>query len=190
MGSPVSTVIANLIMEDVEKRALSTFHSPPKIWKRYVDDTFVIIHKNSVEDFLDHLNTIENSIKFTIDKEVNHTLPFLDTLVRRNQHGKFSTSVYQKPTNSNRYLNLRSDHPLEHKQSVVRSLIDRANALCSTTKNRQDEIKHVKDTSKIELVPKHDPHQETFKPHRTTIQRLCHYTILPRNDRKNTALFV
>ena len=48
MGSPVSTVIANLIMEDVEKRALSTFHSPPKIWKRYVDGTFVIIHKNSV----------------------------------------------------------------------------------------------------------------------------------------------
>ena len=59
MGYPVSTVIANLIMEDVEKRALSTFHSPPKVWKRFVDDTFVIIHKNSVEDFLDHLNTIK-----------------------------------------------------------------------------------------------------------------------------------
>ena len=95
MGSPVSTVVANLVMEDVEKRALSTFHSPPKIWKRYVDDTFVIIHKNSVEDFLDHLNTIENSIKFTIEKEANHTLPFLDTLVRRNKHGDFSTSVYR-----------------------------------------------------------------------------------------------
>ena len=47
------------------------------------------------------------------------------------------------------FLNFRSDHPLEHKQSVVRSLIDRANALCSTTKNRQDEIKHVKDTLKL-----------------------------------------
>ena len=37
---------------------------------------------------------------------------------------------------------------------------------------------------KIELVPEHDPHQETFKPHRTTIQTLRHYTILPRIDRK------
>ena len=50
-GSPVSNVIAYLVMEDVEKRALPTFHSPPKIWKRYVDDTFVIINKNSVENF-------------------------------------------------------------------------------------------------------------------------------------------
>ena len=41
-----------------------------------VDDTFVIIHKNSVEEFLDYLNTIENSIKFTIKKEADHTLPF------------------------------------------------------------------------------------------------------------------
>ena len=29
MGSPVSVVIANLVMEDVEQRALATFHSPP-----------------------------------------------------------------------------------------------------------------------------------------------------------------
>ena len=37
MGSPVSIVVANLVLEDAEKRALLTFHSPPKIWKHYVD---------------------------------------------------------------------------------------------------------------------------------------------------------
>ena len=110
-GSPVSIVIANLIMEDVEKRALSTFHSPSKFWKRYVDDTFVIIHKNSVEDFLDYLNTIENSIKFTIEKEADHTLPFLDTLVRRNQHGKFSTSVYRICTVCKKVFNTTNKLP-------------------------------------------------------------------------------
>ena len=29
MGSPVSVVVANLVMEDIKERALSTFHSPP-----------------------------------------------------------------------------------------------------------------------------------------------------------------
>ena len=93
-------------MEDVAKRALSTFHSPPKIWKCYADDTFALIHKNSVIEFLDHLNTIEDSIKFTIKKETDLTLPFLETLVRENKPGDFSTSVYQKPTNSNQYSKL------------------------------------------------------------------------------------
>ena len=98
------------------------------------------------------------------------------TLVRRNQHGKFSTSVYRKPTNSNRYLNFRSDHPLEHKQSVVRSLIDRAIALCSTTKNRQDEIKHAKDILKLNLYP-----NTTLikKPSNRTEQQFKGFAIIP-----------
>ena len=29
MGSSVSIVVVNLVMEDVEERALATFHSPP-----------------------------------------------------------------------------------------------------------------------------------------------------------------
>ena len=43
MGSPVSIIIANLVMENVEEGAMSTFSNPPKFWRRYVDDTFVII---------------------------------------------------------------------------------------------------------------------------------------------------
>jgi len=37
IGSPVSSVVVNLVMEDVEKRALETFADPPRLWKRYVD---------------------------------------------------------------------------------------------------------------------------------------------------------
>ena len=51
MGSPVSSVVANLVMKNVEKRALSTFHSASKILERCVDNIFVIINKNSVEGF-------------------------------------------------------------------------------------------------------------------------------------------
>ena len=38
MGSPVSVVIANMVMEDVEQRALATSPVKPFFWKRYVDD--------------------------------------------------------------------------------------------------------------------------------------------------------
>ena len=37
MGSPVSVIMANMVMEDLEERALTTLTNPPLFWKRFVD---------------------------------------------------------------------------------------------------------------------------------------------------------
>ena len=37
MGTPVSVTVADLIMEDVEQRALSTYLDPPPFWKSYLE---------------------------------------------------------------------------------------------------------------------------------------------------------
>ena len=80
MGSPVSVIIANLVMENVEEGAMSTFLNPPKLWKRYVDDTFVIIKKTEVDEFHNHINNIEARIKFSIEHETNNFIPFFGCL--------------------------------------------------------------------------------------------------------------
>ena len=69
MGSPVSPVLANLYMEAFEDRALSTAVNPLRWWKRFVDDTFVILKKDHKEEFLQHINSVDPSIQFTIKEQ-------------------------------------------------------------------------------------------------------------------------
>ena len=77
MGSPVNLIVANIYMEVFEDRAINTALHPPKIWKRYVDDTFVIQLESQKEEFFHHINQVDTSITFT-KKEVGQdgSIPF------------------------------------------------------------------------------------------------------------------
>ena len=121
MGSPVSAVVANLYMEVFEVKALATCppDCKPRIWKRYVDDTFTIVNRESVDGLLNHLNNQEPSIRFTMETEENSTIPFLDTLVHREPNGQLTTTVYRKPTHTDQYLAYDSHHPQSVKRGVV-----------------------------------------------------------------------
>ena len=78
MGSSVSVVVADLVMEDVESRALSTYPQPPKIWKRYVGDTCCALKAHHIDNFHHQINTIEATIQFTAKKKSEAQLAFLD----------------------------------------------------------------------------------------------------------------
>ena len=69
MGSPVSAILANLVMEQVEERALISAPHPPKWWFRYVDDSHVCIAREHLTEFHSHLNSINQHIKFTVEEE-------------------------------------------------------------------------------------------------------------------------
>ena len=69
MGSPISPVLADIYMENFEKVAFRNYSQPPRIWWRYVDDTFVIMKKDHVQGFCDHINKISPKIKFTMELE-------------------------------------------------------------------------------------------------------------------------
>ena len=173
MGSPVSPIIANLFMENFEEKAISSFHTAPRYWGRYVDDTMVIIDRSQVDNFTQHLNSVHNSIKFTIEHENNNSIAMLDTLITRNPNGSLLFSVYRKSTHTDQYISSSSHQPLEHKLGVIRTLTHRAKVLSSDAERLEHEIDHVKRSlaicgytqwafsspasKKLDPKPKHQP---------------------------------
>ncbi|XP_064469430.1 uncharacterized protein LOC135384139 [Ornithodoros turicata] len=111
MGSPISTTIANLVMEFVEDKALEDAGQFITFYRRYVDDTFVIIKKNFTNTFFDKLNSIHPNIQFTCEEEKEKKIAFLDALVQRDPCGSLKTSVYRKPcdTDDSKCLQVTAD---------------------------------------------------------------------------------
>ena len=144
MGSPVSPIVANIYMEYFEDWALPSAVNPLKLWKRYVDDTFVILQQSHREEFLHHINSVDPSIQFTTEEaKQDGSMPFLDTLVTPQDDGTLTTSVYRKPTYTDLYLQWNSHHNLACKYSVINTLTHRAKAVCSNSKLLEEEMKHL-----------------------------------------------
>ena len=67
---------SKFIMQYFEHRAITSAVNPSRLWKRYVDDTFVILQQSQKEVFLLHINSVDPSIKFTTDPmQWFHTIP-------------------------------------------------------------------------------------------------------------------
>ena len=120
MGSPISPIVANLYLEDLEVKAIQSAQNPPTFWRRFVGDTLTIIKSSQIDNFLQHLNSIDQNIKFTKeDSRPDGSMPFLDILITPEQDGSLKTTVYRKPTHTDLYLQWDSNHTITSKYGVV-----------------------------------------------------------------------
>ena len=143
MGSPLSPITDNLYMEAFETQAISTAPHSPTFWRRFVDDTFVIIQKTQEDSFFNHINAIDDKIQFS--KEASRSdgsMPFLDTLITINVDGSLNTKVYRKPTHTDLYLQWDSHHAIAAKYSVINTLHHRAKAVCTNKQLLKEEEDH------------------------------------------------
>ena len=133
-------------MEYFENLAINSTTKKPTIWLRYVDDTFVIWRhgKEQLKGFLEHLNSIKDNIKFTMEEEKQGQLPFLDVLVERVSQ-QFHTSVFRKPTHTDSYIHYNSNHHPSTKIGTILCLKKRAEHLCKG-QSLQRELEHIRTT--------------------------------------------
>ena len=144
MGSPISPIVANLYMEDLETKAIQSAQNPPSFWRRFVDDTLTIMKSLQIDNFLQHLNSLDQNIQFTKEEaRADGPMPFLDVLFIPREDGSLETTVYRKPTHTDLYLQWDSNHTLTSKYGVVGTLHHRAQQICSSPELLQQEEKHL-----------------------------------------------
>ena len=92
MGSPVSPIVANLCMKEIEELSHNQSTTPPKKWLRFVNDIFTMIKKQALTYFHNLLNSIDPHIKFTFEQEQDNDRT---GIFRRLSHTKQRLFNYQ-----------------------------------------------------------------------------------------------
>ena len=100
-------------------------------YRRYIDDIFVLFFSpDHADKFREYLSSKHPNIKFSIEKEEDSCLPFVDVNIFR-ENDKFATNDYRKKTFSGVYINFKSFIPETNKIGLIKSLLFRCFSLCS-----------------------------------------------------------
>jgi hypothetical protein len=130
MGALTSALFAEIFMQHMEHNYIVSTLTKHNIldYDRYVDDILIIYNEDhtDVDETLKEFNSIHPNIQYTIEKERNNQLNYLDITID-NTHNTFKFNIYRKPTATDIIIHNDSCHPPEHKNSAVRYLINRMN---------------------------------------------------------------
>ena len=146
MGSPLAPVLANLFMGFHEDHWLKNYHKPDSVlfYRRYVDDIFCIFNNETdATDFFNYLNLQHPNIKFTLEKEINNCLSFLDVKINK-LTDNCVISVHRKKTYTGLLTNFQSFTSFSYKIGLIRTLIDRAFKINNTKDGFNKDVSYVK----------------------------------------------
>ena len=132
MGTKVAPAYANTFMGWFEENHVYTYHKQPLLWKRFIDDIFVIwqFGHEELDLFISYLNSCMPSMKFEAEKSLTD-VAFLDVKVILKGRN-IETTLYTKPTDSHNYINYASCHQKSCKNGIPYGQFLRLRRVCST----------------------------------------------------------
>lgn len=142
MGSPLSPILAEIVMQAIERTVFDTLRFQPKFFSRYVDDAIGISTLKEMIEILQSFNSQQESVQFTCEREKDGKINFLEmTITRVDKHITCDWST--KPLNSGRFLNYYSHHAFHQKIGIIIHLIDKILLLEHDTNKTTVHIKNI-----------------------------------------------
>ena len=146
MGSPLAPVLANIFIGFHESRWFNKYNlNKPKFYLRYVDDILAVF--DNEQDSLSFLNFLNNShpnIKFTKEKQINHSIAFLDVFISTINNKNLTLQTYHKSTYTGLLSNFKSFASFSYKNSLIKCLIDRLLKICNNWNSFHNDIENIK----------------------------------------------
>ena len=127
MGSPPAPHLANGWMSQHD----ATIAQGSKMYFRYMHDIIRDVKKAKIQEKLDEINSIHPSLKFTIERQQEGSIPFLDMRIMNN-NGRLSSTWYSKPSDTGLIMNFHALAPKRYKRSVVSGFVHRIYRACSS----------------------------------------------------------
>ena len=146
MGSVLAPVLANISMGFHKSKWLNEYNlNKPKFYLRYIDG--ILVAFDNEQDSLNFLNLLNNrypNIKFTIEKQNNHFVAFLDVFISGINIQNLTLQTYHKSTNTGLLFNFKSFTSFSYKISLVKCLIDRSFKICNNWNSFHNDIENIK----------------------------------------------
>jgi hypothetical protein len=142
MGSPISGLMAEIFLQNYEQHIIKNALDSNKItfYNRYVDDILLFFYNNhtNVNDISNYLNKVHQDLHYKATDDIENTINFLDLLITRNLN-KLIIDIYRKPTTTNTTIHYKPNHPLKHKISAYRFMLNRLHQLPLSQKQKHQE---------------------------------------------------
>jgi len=110
MGSPLSAIVSELIMDEIFSKSSDHFNNKFVYMTKYVDTSLLIFDKNIFQDVFKFLNNFHLRLKFTYEKS-NKEINFLDISIFCNNEGTISFRHYKKPSYTSKIIHRLSNQP-------------------------------------------------------------------------------
>jgi uncharacterized protein (UPF0335 family) len=148
MGNQLSPLLSEIYLDNFENLLFNSEHPLLKhvfCYFRYVDDIFCIFTstKRVLNTFLNHLNSLNKNLEFTLEVGENSQINFLDLSIKIVEN-RFKFSIYRKPSYTDSIIHSTSNHPQSHKLASFHSMIHRLLSIPLEKEEFNNEIKIIK----------------------------------------------
>ena len=109
MDSPLTLVLANILMGFYESKWLNEYNlNKSNFYLRYVDEILAAFdNEQDSLHFLDFISNRHPNIKFTIEKQINHSIAFLDVIISGINNQNLTLQTHHKLIYTGLLLNFK-----------------------------------------------------------------------------------